>query len=616
MSTQTSSELMDMLCKELATDHQKLFLQSFHWYLHHDADRDFVVDFENVFEWLGFKQKSHAMRRLSTVLTQDEYTTTSTQGRVDHCDGTSSNAVGRPRTTVLMTVNGFKKFCLRAATKEAERIREYYIIMEKVMMDFTNRHLQSQLKSVLSQLEIERRARLEDRQATQELQQALQSEVQSASGIARHTALITSNLNRPVVYLARVQFMPNNQYLLKIGETNDIKQRVSDHRSEFTQSFVLLDVISCVFAHALEQETFKLPVLANRRHTQPLGRSNREQREVFLVDDDIYKKLLPEIVKAQKVLERGDKTTLELQSLEVERILAINARLIAENERLKSQQAHEQFMKRCELTQVAITAGGQPAQQVLPAQPIKVIFNPDRRFTQARGDKVQQYSPDGRTLIRTHVGLTDANRHVRGTLQAMKTAAKTRKLYKNFRWAFLKRDQPDDTVQDIGSTVESRTQTRGLVAMLSPKGDRIECVYCDMKEAGEQRDVKMSAISRAVKLGTKCRGSLWKPWDACDEHMKLEWIAHHTLPEPRVRVNGQVVLQLDPISRQVQRTFSSMCDVLKAIRSGRKQLKEAIAKGTILHQSIWVCVNNNEDDIDNVNNGDDDDGTSSSDELL
>lgn len=38
----------------------KMFIASFYCYLKHDSKKDFVIDFDNVWKWLGFTRKDNA----------------------------------------------------------------------------------------------------------------------------------------------------------------------------------------------------------------------------------------------------------------------------------------------------------------------------------------------------------------------------------------------------------------------------------------------------------------------------------------------------------------------------------------------------------------------------
>ena len=54
---------------------QQLFVSSFYCYLNYDKNIDFVIDLDNVWKWLGFKQKIDAKRLLEKYFKYDiDYT--------------------------------------------------------------------------------------------------------------------------------------------------------------------------------------------------------------------------------------------------------------------------------------------------------------------------------------------------------------------------------------------------------------------------------------------------------------------------------------------------------------------------------------------------------------
>lgn len=117
---------------------------------------------------------------------------------------------------------------------------------------------------------------------------------------------------------------------------------------------------------------------------------------------------------------------------------------------------------------------------------------------------------------------------------------------------------------------------------------RIERVFCDMKQAGEERQVVISAISTAIKRGSRCSGHYFMAWDDCEEALRQDYLGRATLPEKRVNVNGQVILQVNPATDEVVRRFSSMQDVIKHVSASRATLKKALEEGAVFRGYRWV----------------------------
>jgi hypothetical protein len=80
-------------------------------------------------------------------------------------------------------------------------------------------------------------------------------------------------------------------------------------------------------------------------------------------------------------------------------------------------------------------------------KPPPIIIDYKKKIT--RGNKVQKYSLDG-ILLETYNGLRDVSRKeelLRINEKTIRNAINYNYTYKNFRWLFLDRDLPDDTIQ-------------------------------------------------------------------------------------------------------------------------------------------------------------------------
>lgn len=193
--------------------------------------------------------------------------------------------------------------------------------------------------------------------------------------------------------------------------------------------------------------------------------------------------------------------------------------------------------------------------------PFVYIVYDERRHTQARGHKVQRHTKDG-TLLQTYNGLADAARDSQvdsPVAPIIKQAALKRHLYKGFCWAMLDRSLPDNTILNIGETKESRTNRKGLIAMLSLDENRIVNVFSNMKEAAKDRQHNgLAGICKAVKNRTQSGGHHFRMWFDCSKELKDGYLASSSLPNPSIHSNSLVVEQVHPITREVVRRFSSI----------------------------------------------------------
>ncbi len=98
-----------------------MFVSSFYCYLNYHNTKDFVIDLDNVWQWLGFSQKVNAKRVLEkNFIIDKDYKSLLCQ----IAKQTSDTRGGHNKETILLTVKTFKSFCMKAGTKRAEQIHE------------------------------------------------------------------------------------------------------------------------------------------------------------------------------------------------------------------------------------------------------------------------------------------------------------------------------------------------------------------------------------------------------------------------------------------------------------------------------------------------------------
>lgn len=121
--------LISKIEKSFTETQQQLFLASFFCYLNHDNKKDFIIDFDDVWKWTGFSRKDPAKRLLDKSFKENiDY-------KVFHQSVENSNEGGRPVHNIMLTINTFKKFCLKADTKKADEIHDYYIKLEELIQE-------------------------------------------------------------------------------------------------------------------------------------------------------------------------------------------------------------------------------------------------------------------------------------------------------------------------------------------------------------------------------------------------------------------------------------------------------------------------------------------------
>ena len=223
------SKLIEKIQSKFTTYEQQLFLSSFYCYLKYDKINDYIIDLDNVWKWLGFSKKYHAKFTLEKnfvinkdFMTNDEYEILfSRKGDQDFMTNDDEDEIvphpkkesklshgGHNKETIMLNVKTFKKFCLKAGTKKADEIHEYFIKLEESLHEVLEEET-IELKSQLLQIE----DKFEN-----------QRELDKEKLLLQKFATISS-----IVYIIRVKTLEHGNYIVKIGESRiGIKNRYAE----------------------------------------------------------------------------------------------------------------------------------------------------------------------------------------------------------------------------------------------------------------------------------------------------------------------------------------------------------------------------------------------------
>jgi len=198
---------------------QQMFVASFYCYLNCDKKNDFVIDLDNVWKWLGFSSKHKAKELLnkSFILDKDYKLLLTQQGeQTTHIKG------GHNKQTILLNIDTFKKFCLKAGTKKADEVHEYYIQLEEALHEIIqeeSNELKLQLESYKTQI------------ITNEKDKLI---------IREKTILQQFPNNTQCVYYGIIDNLSDkNEKLIKFGNSNFLKNRVSKHKDTYSNFWLV-----------------------------------------------------------------------------------------------------------------------------------------------------------------------------------------------------------------------------------------------------------------------------------------------------------------------------------------------------------------------------------------
>ena len=272
LSNDYNVKLLTKIKANFTNFEQQLFLSSFYCYLNCDPKNDFVIDLDNVWKWIGYNQKVKAKILLENSFVVDkDYTKSLSQAgkQTTHTKG------GQNKEIFMLNVDTFKKFCLKAGTKKADEIHEYYIKLEELMQDI--------IKEECTELKL---------QLTKQ-NQLLENVDKEKEILKEKTILEQFPLNTQCIYIGLIDNKtlgkPNSKMyhetVIKFGQSNNLIERVKTHKKTY-DNFRLyaafkvknkIEIENCIKKHTLLKNRLRIITINDLAH-----------REIIALDDEDF----------------------------------------------------------------------------------------------------------------------------------------------------------------------------------------------------------------------------------------------------------------------------------------------------------------------------------------
>lgn len=610
----TDTNLVVFMNQRMNTEEQQLFVNSFKLYLDYGRnDTAFVVDLDHVWEWIGFTRIDNAKRILIKSFNKHEdYVETNAVTRTgERNDSNIEKALlnleerfftpqngGQNKIKTMMTVKTFKKLCMKAGTEKADKVREYYLKMEEILQDYTEQCL------------------LESKQQLTLLNTTMK-EVQKSAEWERHNALLAGYQHIRLVYILLIMRLSGTKFVIKIGSTADLRDRINKINSAMGITVKVLEVFPCGEHEAFEKKIHE--IYQSIRYNELIN-DKVYSTETFIVENE--KKFKSIKLRMQKEIHKYYHRSIEDQQRNMRE-------LELHNETLRLQCVSDLLNiykdKPIELSQLLQTVLPQPieyphtsfnTQQTGVTEPVSEItqepisnndYMPDTveeshhetlatriACREAVGPKVQLYDPaDITKVVKVIDGLFQATVEVvSASLSAIKLAAKNKTIYKGYRWFLIDRDdQQPHAAKNIGATKASQIKVTGsMIAMLNIDTNLVENVFNNQVEASAHISQSTACICLALKSGSTTAGYHWKHWNSLTEEVQNEYLSRQSLPEPVANIKGHKVQRIDIITGDVLEEYMTQVDVYKKLGITPKSIKKASATKRPYNGFMWnIC---------------------------
>jgi phage anti-repressor protein len=257
--------LVERIKSRFSQEEQSMFITSMYGFLNYSRT-DFVIDLDEIWKWCGFSLKLNAKRVLEKNFVIDkDYKCLLCKLEKQKGRG------GQNKEQILMTINTFKRFCMKAGTKKAEQIHEYYINLEETLQEVINEEC-SQLRE-----QIENQT------------QQIQTNEQEKKRLREKTLLKNFPPNTQCIYYGIIDNKTTeNERVVKFGNSNYLQNRVETHKKTF-DNFFLLNAFKVENKVQIETAMKNDPLLKTLRRTIRI--QGTPQTELLCIDNHTYEQI-------------------------------------------------------------------------------------------------------------------------------------------------------------------------------------------------------------------------------------------------------------------------------------------------------------------------------------
>ena len=551
-------KLSEMLLSNLDNEEQELFVKSFQTYLKYgDDDAAFVINFDDVWKWVGFSRKDPAKRLLKKNFQVD----------VDYIEVHSKVDIDRyadPNQVIQMTVETFKNYCMIASTAKSKIVRKYYISMERIL----HKYIENQL--------VENNLKL--------------LEAKKDTVVTKHLTLLAAHDKKSLVYILKIECpLIVDEFLIKIGASKDIKDRIQKLTSHFGSKVYAIEIFPCEYHFEFEKFLHDHPFISQLNYRNEIGEKKAKSTECYLVKSE------SEYGKIKRIIAKHVSTyfekNLEAKKLQINLLEAENEERLIKLFENNPQGLLEYMTKKMELSKIPKVAKKIDEIQT-STESEHDISPPITTFKENRGVQgplVHIYDPNDFSLIKVFDGITEATRDVENSnFTSIKHAATQKLIYLNYRWFFVDRHDANPTSKkEIGPTVKSRERNIGFVAQLDEQKQTILKVFETQKDAACHISQHVSAMTNAIKYDRKLSGYYFAHWKFVCDDIRDVYLKDHELPSTTRKARGVSVEQLHPETSEIIKTHASISDVVRDFRMSAKTVKSVVNEEKIYNGYRW-----------------------------
>mgnify|MGYP000950758083 CR=1 FL=1 len=602
-----NNKLVTKIKNNFTETQQQLFVSSFYCYLNCNQN-EFIIDLDNVWKWLDFTNKANAKKLLeryfildkdykillNASVKQDNKSLLTLQGKQKKV-----NHGGHNKEIIMLNIKTFKSFCLKAGTKKADEIHDYYLKLEELIHEVSNEE-SDELKLQLQQ----NQEKLQDKQTELEQLEAKKNK-EYAEKLIKEKALERQKILLQefgnigsIVYIIKVKSYENRQYIIKIGESRrGVQGRFNEHKSKYEEC-LLLDCFLVNKSKDFESFLHNHENIKYNKVTDLVGHIN--ERELFLVGKNLSYQILLDIISNNiKYFEHHTDNEVEKLRQECEKLRLLNE--LSGKDNITSY-IEEMVNNKNQLLLNKIENIETFNKQILDKlNSLENKSSTTTKFNQpliTLGPRLQKINPDTLTLIQVYECVNDCmkeNHQIKRP--SINKAIAENTIYNGYRWLLVDRELDSNIIREIQPTKKTKVQSIGYIAKLTKDKTEILNVYLDRKTAAHENNYESSsALDNPVKNGTIANEYYYTLYEKCDDKLRSAFQKKYNNNNNNDNDNDdEIILYKNGIGQydcnnNLIKEFICKYDCIRSLHISDRTLAKALEKEIIYNNNFFKYI--------------------------
>lgn len=579
LSLEYKSKFINKIIEQFTDHQQQLFVASFYCYLYCSSKKDFIIDLNNIWKWIGFSRKDHAKRLLEKYFIDNiDY-----QILLPHL-GEQKNKLkdeergGYNKEQIMMTTNTFKKLCLKANTKKADEIHDYYIKLEELLHETINEETD----------ELRNQLQIKDEQHNKDLK------------INKHKILIRLLKGKKSVYVGEIE---KDKY--KIGSTKDVNERKTGLNNEY-DNLTFCEVFECDNFREVEENILRDPIIVKHLYKKPIKSKGGSSKEVVQLSENFNYNQLIAIVK--KYVNDSNTTfmtpvqILEKQKIDYEKYKMDHELLMAIINNDKYSDKVNSIIQET-LPQVfqniSINVDHEneyddkyKEKNFLENKQENIMQNVIRNRRKPQGRKIQKIDQHNlKNIIKVYDSMVYLLRSPENeglNKVSIEKASKNNIIYKSFRWNFVEKDENPNISNIKPTVIKKNIYENSVICQLDNTQTKILDSFPTKKCLGEKLGIAQFTLKKIIDNKTKFNNNYYLKSKDCPKELLNNY---HGLIK-RVNYGSKRIKQINSITKD-ETIFNSLNEINIKLGFKSATIKNAIENNILIGGSLWEYYKDN-----------------------